>query len=255
MKNMTVKNIYENQKVVSLFEKILMENNITLSHNNHILDFGCGSGHHVYEYLDSGYQNVFGFDTKNYVSLREPPDISHFRFNETGDLISLPFPDNYFDFVYSNQVFEHVIDKKKSFEEIYRVLKPGGVTIHIFPSKWRPIEPHIFVPFGGAINFYLYYLFFATIGIRNSFQKELSPQDTAKANFNYARAGLKYLDGRQIENMLLNIFDYTFFQEDYLIKYSTGRSSYLYPLIQIFPPLLGLYRFAHTKVVFCGKNF
>lgn len=41
---------------------------------------------------------------------------------------SLPFSDNTFDFIYSFEVMEHVMDPKKMLEEIYRVLKPGGLS-------------------------------------------------------------------------------------------------------------------------------
>jgi SAM-dependent methyltransferase len=39
---------------------------------------------------------------------------------------SLPFPDNGFDAVISNGVFNLTLDKEKSLQEAHRVLKPGG---------------------------------------------------------------------------------------------------------------------------------
>lgn len=33
-----------------------------------------------------------------------------------------------------------------------RVLSPSGVTVHVFPSKWRLFESHFYTPFGGVIN-------------------------------------------------------------------------------------------------------
>jgi len=41
----------------------------------------------------------------------------------------LPFPDDYFDVVILNAVFEHIPDVAKAFSEIARVLKPGAVLI------------------------------------------------------------------------------------------------------------------------------
>jgi arsenite methyltransferase len=38
----------------------------------------------------------------------------------------LPFPDNRFDVVISNGVFNLVVDKPKALGEVFRVLKPGG---------------------------------------------------------------------------------------------------------------------------------
>lgn len=50
------------------------------------------------------------------------------------DLQSLDFPDNLFDLVVSQDVFEHVAEPRKAFAEIARVLKPGGS--HIFTIPW-----------------------------------------------------------------------------------------------------------------------
>jgi ubiquinone/menaquinone biosynthesis C-methylase UbiE len=38
----------------------------------------------------------------------------------------LPFPDNSFEVLISNGVFNLVVDKVKALGEVYRVLKPGG---------------------------------------------------------------------------------------------------------------------------------
>ena len=55
----------------------------------------------------------------------------------------LPFDDDMFDVVVSNQVFEHVVPIERSVEEIERVLKPGGVHYHHFPSRTVLREGHI----------------------------------------------------------------------------------------------------------------
>ncbi|MDC6452822.1 class I SAM-dependent methyltransferase [Alphaproteobacteria bacterium] len=43
------------------------------------------------------------------------------------DAINLPYPENYFDCVYSFGVIHHIPDVDRVLDEIYRVLKPGGV--------------------------------------------------------------------------------------------------------------------------------
>ncbi len=78
---------------------------------------------------------------------------------------------------------EHVMEPESAFREIHRVLKPGGVSLHNFPSKWRPIEPHMFIPFGGAIQSYGYMLFWALLGVRNHFQKGLPVREAARRNY------------------------------------------------------------------------
>jgi SAM-dependent methyltransferase len=58
----------------------------------------------------------------------------------------LPFPDGFFDFCFSDQVFEHVVDYVAVFREIGRVLKPGSISLHRFPGPNRLIEGHTQLP-------------------------------------------------------------------------------------------------------------
>jgi len=46
------------------------------------------------------------------------------------DMQNLPYKDNSFDFVISDQVIEHLENPKKAVKESYRVLKEGGLAIH-----------------------------------------------------------------------------------------------------------------------------
>jgi len=46
------------------------------------------------------------------------------------DIQNLPYEDNSFDFVISDQVIEHIEDPKKAITESLRVLKKGGLAIH-----------------------------------------------------------------------------------------------------------------------------
>ncbi len=63
------------------------------------------------------------------------------------DALNLSFPDNKFDVVICTHVYEHVSNPKELFQEIYRVLKPGGVCYLAAINKWWPIEPHYDLPF------------------------------------------------------------------------------------------------------------
>ncbi len=49
------------------------------------------------------------------------------------NLEQLTFPDNTFDLFVSQDVMEHIFDLKKAFQEIARVLKPGGAHIFTVP--------------------------------------------------------------------------------------------------------------------------
>ena len=54
------------------------------------------------------------------------------------DGTSIPFPDNHFDVVFSSNVLEHIPQCDTFQSEIRRVLKKGGIAIHILPTgNWR----------------------------------------------------------------------------------------------------------------------
>lgn len=52
----------------------------------------------------------------------------------------LPFADGEVDLVASRSVLEHLRDVEGFVREAYRVLRPGGYTIHVFPSKYAPFS-------------------------------------------------------------------------------------------------------------------
>ena len=58
----------------------------------------------------------------------------------------LPFADDTFDVVVSDQVFEHVEPLQATIDELERVTRPGGISYHHFPFRtvWR--EGHIGIP-------------------------------------------------------------------------------------------------------------
>jgi SAM-dependent methyltransferase len=64
-----------------------------------------------------------------------------------GDACNLPYPDKYFDVVYSNAVIEHVgsyENQKKMASEIMRVGKSWFLAT---PNRWYPFEFHLRLPF------------------------------------------------------------------------------------------------------------
>ncbi len=50
------------------------------------------------------------------------------------DICDLPFEDNEFDIIFCNHVLEHIPDDKKAMQELYRVLKVGGMGIFQIPQ-------------------------------------------------------------------------------------------------------------------------
>ncbi len=50
------------------------------------------------------------------------------------DICNLPFQDNHYDVILCNHVLEHIPNDTKAMQELYRVLKPGGMAILQIPQ-------------------------------------------------------------------------------------------------------------------------
>lgn len=235
---------------VALAHNILQDMGIILSPDARILDFGCGGGAAVYAYLDQGYGNVYGYDIQNYLSLKNPQDADRFFFTTE----QLSSHQNRFDFIFSNQVLEHVMDYPKVLQQIHNLLKPGGVSLHFFPSKWRLIEPHIYVPLAGAFSGKPYLGFWAKRGIRNEFQKGKNWKDVQEQNFDFCQNNLNYLSSCELYRVCKSIFERVEFREDLFIKHSSGRLQNLPKLLKIIPGLTVCIRECHARTVFLQKT-
>jgi SAM-dependent methyltransferase len=49
----------------------------------------------------------------------------------------IPYPDNTFDVVFSANVLEHLSNPLQVFQEVHRVLKPGGSFLFKTPNRWH----------------------------------------------------------------------------------------------------------------------
>lgn len=94
------------------------------------LDIGCGRGEFLRGFIDCGVQG-HGVD-RSCTAKKYCPEADL----RTADLENerLPYPDNYFDVVYSKSVIEHFYYPEKLVQEMYRVLKPGGMSITLCPD-------------------------------------------------------------------------------------------------------------------------
>jgi SAM-dependent methyltransferase len=62
---------------------------------------------------------------------------------DTGFGENLPYASNKFDFIISFDVFEHVRNIETVMQECFRVLKPGGTLLAVFPPFYQPLESHL----------------------------------------------------------------------------------------------------------------
>lgn len=165
----------------------------------------------------------------------------------------MPFEDNAFDYIFSSQVFEHVMDYDITLKEIRRLLKPGGLSLNIFPGRYLFIEPHVFVPMASIIRNKVWLLFWACLGIRNSFQKGKNAMEVATLNYNYLNKCTNYLTKKQIWNYAKRYFDVSF-REDLLFELTTSRKAKLAKLIlKLFPSLRDIFSALHTRVLVLRK--
>ena len=223
-----------------------------------VLDFGCGAGRRVYQYRKAGYR-AFGVDFADDWSAVERwctadglavPGESLCRALESGPY-RIPFPNASFDFVFSEQVFEHVQNYDEAIAEIRRVLKPDGCTLHDFPARWRPIEAHVHVPFAGVWRSRWYLGLWARLGVRNEFQAGLPPDDVTQRNAAYLSTQTMYLSKREIARHFERYFRTVRFAESLFIRYSWGRLRRLSRIAQMVPGVDRAVSTFHTRVVFC----
>ena len=110
------------------------------------LDVGCSDGAIALSLCDQ-FDQVFGAD----IDIKALSMIDHTACENvgflSGDAMALPFENQSVDAIVCSQTYEHVPSSEKLFEEIYRVIKSGGMVLFSGPNKTFPVEPHFFLPF------------------------------------------------------------------------------------------------------------
>ena len=219
-----------------------------------IMDFGCGSGATVQELRSLGYQSFgcdFEFKQEKGIDTEALATQRLIRLVDTRPY-KLPFDDDTFDVVISDQVFEHVQDYPESISEINRILKPDGFCLHVFPARYKLIEPHVYVPLATVVRSSPWLYIWAALGIRNEHQGGLSVRDTVDRNKSYLSAHTNYLPKQRIREYFREYFSEVDFCEQLFLKYS-ARGRHVYTLSKYIPFIPALYSTVHSRVVYAGK--
>ncbi len=127
MKDNNFWNEYTRDRKITYFPKKFFE----LYAKGKILDLGCGDGQHAM--TASHYGKVWAIDYSDEIiktAAQRYPDINFYH----ASAYNLPFEDNFFDFIYSVDVIEHLEEPRKMVSEAKRVLKPNGILIIQTPN-------------------------------------------------------------------------------------------------------------------------
>ncbi|MDR3658878.1 MAG: class I SAM-dependent methyltransferase [Mycobacterium sp.] len=234
---------------VGIHLAVLSTLGVDLPETAKILDFGCGAGGNVRALRARGYLNACGYDVGDGRTLVRD-DRHQIKVGTLLDL-RLPYEDNTFDLVISDQVFEHVQDQVRAFEELLRITKPGGHGLHIIPARYAPIEPHILVPFGGVFQHRWWYKLWASFGIRNRFQAGLSADETADHNAFFMSEATRYITTSCYRVIFREVgFQYRFAEQEFFDSHD--RPS-MRAIGKLGSPAMRLYRTFRSRIVYLRK--
>jgi SAM-dependent methyltransferase len=96
-----------------------------------ILEIGAGAANATSEFL-AKMGIVIGLDVS--AEVRNNSDLTEAY---VYDGLRMPFPDESFELCVSNYVLEHVVNATYHFQEIFRILKPGGFYCFRTPNRWH----------------------------------------------------------------------------------------------------------------------
>jgi SAM-dependent methyltransferase len=212
--------------------RILDRADVALPAGAMVLDFGCGRGDLVDAWQRAGF-DAYGCDLPD--ELGEGP-----RLEAIEEPYRLPYEDASFDLAVSNQVFEHVQNPREAFAELARVLKPSGASLHQFPSRYTPVEPHTLVPLATMTRARLWLWLWALAGVRNEFQQGLAARETVRRNEAFLRDCTRYLRRSEITRYARPL--QARFVEREAIEASDTRLGALSPLAPALGPLYGRLR-------------
>jgi SAM-dependent methyltransferase len=97
-----------------------------------LLEIGSGTGGQL-KHLANICRSAVGIEVAD--SFYAPHRVAQIQ---EYDGLHLPFPDRSFDVVFSSHVLEHIKDEETVHSEMQRVLRAGGVGVHVVPTHtWR----------------------------------------------------------------------------------------------------------------------
>jgi len=235
----------------NVFRQMLADLGTPIQSNMQVMDFGCGEGNLVKAALANGF-DAYGCDIYDVeYSCQWNSEWATAGTKTEGRLrriripYELPFDDSSIDVVISDQVFEHVQNYPEALAELRRVMRPGGVYLHSFPSRYLFIEPHIFVPLTTMFRPRWWLWLWAVLGVKNEYQKGLPVAEVVKRNAHFLSHGTNYLPPGEIKREFARYFGRVTFVERFFLRYSIRARALAG--VPILPRLYGIFvgRFLH----------
>lgn len=158
-------NMYDTHKRLKVFfEELLNTEDLK---GKELLDAGCGTGWFSQKACEKGAV-VTSMDLGEGLLSKVAQKCDSKRV--VGSVLEMPFSEASFEVVISSEVIEHTPDPFKALQEMYRVLRPGGILILSTPNKfwyWTLWVANILKirPYQGLENWSSY------IGLRQNIQK------------------------------------------------------------------------------------
>ncbi len=109
-----------------------------------LLDVGCGPAVYTLELLERGFE-VWGVDLSPEMILRAKERVAGLPFSKrahfsVGNLLSLDFPNEFFDILLCIGVLSYVPDIRKALCQVQRLLRPGGIAILQASNPLSPFD-------------------------------------------------------------------------------------------------------------------
>lgn len=161
------------QHVFTVIKTMLESGAVRATGTVRLLEIGCGDGHllnflqarlpssfpclrfelHGFDVTDQGYADQRQKEHSVALLSRHHPGIDWAdRIRVISDHGHWGYPDGMFDFAISHTVLEHVDDLDSFLDNIKRVVRTDGATIHFFPLRDCLMEGHAKVPFAHLVR-------------------------------------------------------------------------------------------------------
>jgi ubiquinone/menaquinone biosynthesis C-methylase UbiE len=106
---------------------------LNLAKNSRILEVGYGSGSWLLVMAQLDYIHLHGYDINANVENKTRLEAAGVKVH-SGNLLDMALPDDYFDCIRLEHVFEHLLEPHLILSELHRILKPKGILVMSFPS-------------------------------------------------------------------------------------------------------------------------